>query len=76
VRIEGVEPPPVVEFAAIMPEHNHGMNTDPLVTPAGEAGQYTVSSLLFHMPGHWRMTLSLGEGGDAENAVFDVICCP
>ncbi len=39
---------------AIMPRHQHGMNYSPHVTHTG-AGRFTVTGLVFHMPGLWQI---------------------
>src|SRR5262245_6333964 len=41
---------------AEMPEHRHGMNYRPSLTPLG-GGRYRAEGLLFHMPGRWRLTV-------------------
>lgn len=60
-----------VEFDAMMPAHNHGMNTEAVVTE-NEDGTYTVDGMLFHMPGHWRMMADVYQADSVETAIFDV----
>jgi|GEM_PF-572904 len=63
-----------VEADAAMPEHNHGMNTSPVVTEV-DGGQYEVTGMQFHMTGHWRIDLEITVMGETEAAVFHVECC-
>jgi len=39
---------------AIMPRHQHGMNYTPQVARTGP-GRFTVTGLVFHMPGLWQI---------------------
>ena len=43
-----------VDVSAAMPAHQHGMNYEPRVAQVGD-GEFTVSGMLFHMPGDWRI---------------------
>jgi hypothetical protein len=55
---------PVEEIAidATMPAHGHGMNYRPKAERAG-AGHYRFTGLMLHMPGTWRVTFDLVQGG-------------
>ncbi len=55
---EGAAPPAEVRVDASMPEHKHGMNYRPSVTPQG-AGRYRAEGLMFHMPGRWELVFEL-----------------
>ena len=55
---------------ALMPAHAHGMNYRPEVF-SGETGHYRVQGLLFHMPGHWQITLDVTIAGDRYKPVID-----
>ena len=55
---DGAAPPPEVRVDASMPEHKHGMNYRPSVTPQG-AGRYRAEGLMFHMPGRWELVFEL-----------------
>lgn len=46
-----------VEVEAIMPAHQHGMNYVPKIE-ALESGQFSVSGMVFHMPGEWQIQIS------------------
>jgi NHL repeat len=74
---EGCDPPrrPVaarLRVDAAMPEHRHGMNTEPVVTPRG-AGQFGVEGLLLHMPGRWELYFDVTDGAVTERAQLDFI---
>jgi hypothetical protein len=63
-----------VNASASMPEHNHGMNTTPVVTEL-ENGQYEVAGMQFHMSGHWRIDLEINAMDKTEEIEFHVDCC-
>jgi hypothetical protein len=56
---------------AEMPAHRHGMNYRPSVT-RGDDGSFAVEGMLFHMPGHWRITFELGGGMARRRLTADV----
>jgi len=49
-----------LKFDAIMPAHQHGMNYAASVAPI-DANQFSVSNVVFHMPGLWEMQVTLDE---------------
>lgn len=55
-----------------MPEHNHGMPTQPLVT-AEENGRYAVEGMKFQMPGWWAVTVSVASDGQQDSATFHLL---
>ncbi len=58
---------------AMMPEHQHGMNTKPVVENQSP-GVYKVTGMLFHMPGLWTLTVTFpGDGGASESVTFNVM---
>lgn len=65
-----------VSVDADMPDHGHGMNTAPEVSP-GPGGGYLVEGMKFHMPGTpaapWRMTVKVKAGGHSDRAEFHVV---
>lgn len=52
-----------------MPEHNHGMNSQPEVKKLGP-GVFEVRGLLFHMPGYWEIYVDVMQDGRKERAIF------
>ncbi|MFT4621897.1 MAG: hypothetical protein ACI8PZ_000549 [Myxococcota bacterium] len=61
-------------FAATMPDHGHGMNTEPAIT-ANADGSFTVTGMLFHMEGWWMMTAGITVDSSTEMAMFNHTCC-
>jgi hypothetical protein len=59
---------------ATMPDHGHGMNTEPTVT-VDEMGMITVDGMLFHMRGWWQMDFVATRSDVTETATFYVDCC-
>ncbi len=49
-----------------MPEHDHGMPTQPVVTGSPAAGSYTLQGLRFHMPGAWEVEFLIEHDGVQE----------
>ncbi len=47
---------------ATMPEHRHGMNYRPSITPLGE-GRWRAEGLLWHMSGRWELVLDAQHAG-------------
>lgn len=70
---DGTQPAKGIELAvdAAMPEHAHGMNTQPRVEQS-EPGRYRVDGLLFHMPGYWEIYCDIAREGTTERAQFEV----
>ena len=55
-----------------MPEHNHGMPTQPIVT-ASTGGSYQVEGMKFQMPGWWTVTGVVDAGGQIDSATFHLL---
>lgn len=68
---DGLEAIERVEVDAIMPAHQHGMNYEPRVEPKG-AGEFSVSGMVFHMPGDWQVQVTVLGGGDRHHFTLDV----
>ena len=60
-----------VKIDATMPRHRHGMNYMPTVRKAGE-GRYAATGLLFHMPGLWRIEVSVHADGETQRFFHDI----
>jgi sugar lactone lactonase YvrE len=52
---------------AVMPEHRHGMNTQPEVLSLGN-GRFRVQGLMLHMAGLWELYFDVARGGVTERA--------
>ncbi len=53
---------------AQMPEHRHGMNYRPSVTPLGD-GQWRVQGMLWHMAGRWELRLNVVDAAGAASSL-------
>lgn len=62
----------ILSVDALMPEHNHGMNTEPTIN-SNEDGSFDVSGLLFHMPGKWELYFDIREGRYLERAQVPIV---
>lgn len=56
---------------ATMPEHRHGMNYRPRITPLGD-GRFRVEGMMFHMAGHWQLVFEVQAGKEATRLTDDV----
>ncbi|MEM8647336.1 MAG: hypothetical protein AAGF86_13460 [Pseudomonadota bacterium] len=56
---------------ATMPAHKHGMNYQPQLSQTGD-GLFKASGFLFHMPGHWKITVSVYSEGAPSHLSMDV----
>ena len=57
---------------AVMPEHRHGMTTQPVVEPLG-GGRFRASGMLMHMAGLWELHLDITRRGVLERAQADLV---
>lgn len=55
-----------------MPEHNHGLPTDPLISKYLGAGNYQVEGVRFHMQGNWELYLSIHSKGQSDTLTIVV----
>jgi len=56
---------------ATMPEHRHGMNYRPLITPLGD-GRFRVEGMMLHMAGHWQLAFEVQAGKETSILTHDV----
>lgn len=56
---------------ASMPEHKHGMNYRPVITPLG-TGRFRVEGMMFHMAGHWELAFEVQAGRETVRLTHDV----
>ena len=54
-----------------MPEHNHGMPTQPQITAELAPGRYLLEGVRFHMPGLWRMEARITRDGRPITLTID-----
>ena len=55
-----------------MPEHNHGMPTQPQVTESQGGGNYRVEGMQFQMGGLWTVTFVIEAGGVQDTVTFNL----
>jgi len=55
-----------------MPEHGHGLPTQPEVSKLGAGGVYRVDGMKFTMPGWWIITVSVMANGVHESVSFNL----
>ncbi len=55
-----------------MPEHGHGLPTQPEVTAMGAGGMYRIDGMKFQMPGWWIVTISVMANGVHDNVSFNL----
>lgn len=76
LKVERADGTPVtnaeITVAGDMPEHGHGMPTEPKVTKNLGDGAYLVEGMKFSMPGWWVMTFTVKAGDTADSAVFNL----
>ncbi|MCX7147221.1 MAG: hypothetical protein NT042_13745 [Sulfuritalea sp.] len=67
----GVSAARLQQVDATMPEHRHGMNYRPAITPMG-AGRFRVEGMMFHMAGHWELAFEVRTGKELVRLTHDV----
>lgn len=55
-----------------MPEHGHGLPTQPRVAPTPAAGVYALEGLRFNMSGWWEIALTVATPRGVDRVVFHV----
>lgn len=55
-----------------MPQHGHGLPTEPQVTQDLGGGRYRVEGLKFNMPGWWTIKLSVSAAAGTDSATFNL----
>ena len=53
-----------------MPEHNHGLPTDPRMTQSLGGGDYVLEGMRFHMRGKWVLTVTIEAGGRRDTVII------
>ena len=63
LRLTDIQGRPVsnaqIELVGGMPEHDHGLPTQPQITAETEVGSYLLEGVRFHMPGNWQLDIKL-----------------
>lgn len=61
----------LVALDATMPEHRHGMNYKPSLSPLGQ-GRWRADGLLWHMSGRWQLRFDVLHAGAKQVLTHDV----
>jgi hypothetical protein len=61
-----------VQVDGDMPQHGHGLPTQPRVTSNLGGGDYLLEGVKFQMPGWWVIDLRIRSGERAETARFNL----
>lgn len=56
-----------------MPQHGHGLPTQPMVTQNLGGGDYLVEGIKFQMPGWWIVSFSVNSGGQSDIVTFNLV---
>jgi hypothetical protein len=59
-----------------MPQHDHGLPTQPQVAGEVERGVYRVEGMQFNMPGQWVMTVTVDAPLGRDEAILPVTVAP
>jgi hypothetical protein len=62
----------MVTVVGDMPEHGHGLPTQPEITKVGAGGLYRVDGMKFTMPGWWVVTVSVMADGMHDSVSFNL----
>lgn len=62
----------VISVSGGMPEHNHGMPTEPKVTASLGNGDYRVEGMQFQMGGWWTITFVIDAAGQQDSVTFNL----
>jgi len=62
----------MVTVVGDMPEHGHGLPTQPEITKVGTGGLYRVDGMKFTMPGWWVVTVSVMVNGVHDSVSFNL----
>lgn len=60
----------VVSIEGGMPEHDHGLPTQPMITKSLGEGKYLLEGMKFHMHGSWVVTLAIEAAGKTDQVTF------
>ncbi len=77
LRVETVDGRPVsnanITMDGSMPEHGHGLPTQPEVTKGTDAGEYIVQGLKFSMPGWWVISFKIKAQNLDDAVTFNLL---
>jgi hypothetical protein len=61
-----------IEMIGGMPDHDHGLPTEPQVTEEVEPGKYLLEGVRFHMQGKWQIIFTIKENGNKDQAILEL----
>lgn len=67
----GISAARLLKADATMPEHRHGMNYRPAITPLG-GGRFRIEGMMFHMAGRWELAFEVQSGKELVRLTHDV----
>lgn len=77
IHVETADGTPVdnaeISIATLMPQHGHGMPTDPQITQNLGGGDYKLEGLKYSMPGWWEETLTITAGEQTDVVTFNQV---
>jgi hypothetical protein len=56
-----------------MPQHGHGLPTQPRVTEYLGEGNFLIEGLRFNMPGWWEVTFHIAAGDERDSVTFNLV---
>ena len=56
-----------------MPQHGHGLPTEPQMTQNLGEGRYKIEGVRFHMRGWWEFKLAITADGVSDNITFNLV---
>jgi hypothetical protein len=63
----------IISLNGNMPEHGHGLPTEPEVTQEISSGEYLVEGMKFSMPGWWVIDFNIKSGDKQDTVKFNLI---
>ncbi len=62
-----------IEVDGGMPQHGHGLPTEPVAVELPEAGKYRIEGMRFNMGGWWVMRLEIKAAGQQDHVEFNIV---
>ncbi len=62
-----------IEIGGGMPQHGHGLPTDPRVTAALGDGKYRIEGVKFTMPGWWQLRFTIDAPPGRDETDFNIV---
>jgi lipopolysaccharide/colanic/teichoic acid biosynthesis glycosyltransferase len=62
-----------ISVDGLMPEHGHGLPTEPQITNYLGNGDYTVEGMKFQMTGWWQVNFHIATNGQSDKVTFNLM---